>query len=117
MEGIARILTVPFRWTEGTAQLQSPAGKAPYQILSFQSGLSGPGETSAGMVDYQSERPTDHSFQPSSGPDVYNGQNSPSGRRMPNREPFTLFSPVLSGNRQTTRWPMIMNFRQPILEI
>jgi SAM-dependent methyltransferase len=35
MEGIARILTVPFRWTEETAQLNIPAGKTPYQIFSL----------------------------------------------------------------------------------
>ncbi len=32
MGGIAKMLTVPFRWTEGTAQLSLPAGEAPYQI-------------------------------------------------------------------------------------
>jgi hypothetical protein len=35
MDGIARILTVPFRWTEGTAQINIPAGQALYQILSL----------------------------------------------------------------------------------
>ena len=33
MEGIARILTIPFRWTEGTAQLNLPASAAPFQIV------------------------------------------------------------------------------------
>ena len=33
MYGIARVLTTPFRWTEGTAHLQLPAGEAPYQIF------------------------------------------------------------------------------------
>ena len=32
MEGIARILTTPFRWTEQTADLKLPASEAPYQI-------------------------------------------------------------------------------------
>jgi SAM-dependent methyltransferase len=35
MQGIARMLTVPFRWTRGTAQLLLPAGKARYQIFSL----------------------------------------------------------------------------------
>jgi hypothetical protein len=33
MDGIARVLTTPFRWTQGTAQMQLPAGDAPYQIF------------------------------------------------------------------------------------
>jgi SAM-dependent methyltransferase len=33
MHGITRVLTTPFRWTEGTAHLQLPAGEAPYQIF------------------------------------------------------------------------------------
>ncbi|MEW6184244.1 MAG: class I SAM-dependent methyltransferase [Thermodesulfobacteriota bacterium] len=33
MQGIARMLTVPFRWTQGQARLLLPAGKAPYQIF------------------------------------------------------------------------------------
>jgi SAM-dependent methyltransferase len=33
MDGIARVLTTPFRWTQGTAQMQLPASDAPYQIF------------------------------------------------------------------------------------
>jgi 2-polyprenyl-3-methyl-5-hydroxy-6-metoxy-1,4-benzoquinol methylase len=33
MEGIARILTTPFRWTEGKAELSLPASDAPYQVF------------------------------------------------------------------------------------
>jgi SAM-dependent methyltransferase len=33
MSGIARVLTTPFRWTEGRAHLQLPASDAPYQIF------------------------------------------------------------------------------------
>ncbi len=35
MNGIARVLTTPFRWTEGRARLRLPAGAAPYQIFSL----------------------------------------------------------------------------------
>jgi SAM-dependent methyltransferase len=35
MKGIARMLTVPYRWTEGTAHLHLPASEASYQIFYF----------------------------------------------------------------------------------
>jgi 2-polyprenyl-3-methyl-5-hydroxy-6-metoxy-1,4-benzoquinol methylase len=35
MEGIARMLTVPFRWMSGSGKISLPAGRAPYQIYHF----------------------------------------------------------------------------------